>query len=279
LETKDIKSESRTDRSASGTPSITSDCILGADAAVLESRSCEKVVTDEVAKVFEDINNFITVPSEQIGSVSLDDIVKGYFDSDEGLGEIFFKAVNGKFGPLSLATGNVYLNVYKKTTDKCDPASPSGQTEGYELTLNTCTLIVQGPPVTIYFKISIVGGTKYKFVESNNAECTALDPTIDEDLFPFGICNERSSKPPPQPADDPTRAPTAASTKKFGDIINNGKNYSVFLSLLQPPTYGNDFFNCTKNNELAERSTPAACRVVIEEESEEELDKDEPEEE
>ena len=216
------------------------------------------VVTEEVGKVFENIDNFITVPSEQIGSVSLDEIVKGYFNDSIGLGESFYEVVQDTYGPLSSTTGNVYLSVYKKTTDLCEPDEPKDQTEGYKLTLNTCTLIVQGPPTQIYFKISIVGGNQYKFVEANNAQCTALDPVIDEDLFPFGICNERSKTPPAQPSDEPTRAPTDSSTKKFGDIINDVKTaaYSVYLSDLEPDTYKNDFFDCTKNNELA------ACRVA-----------------
>jgi len=135
LTNSSINSRSETVRIATGTPNITSDCILD------NPSTCESVVTKEVAKVFGDINNFVTVPSEQIGSVSLDEIVKGYFDTDEGLGETFFEAVDQRFGRITLE-GIVYLNIFLEergcVTPKPKTINPIPNVQ-YVLTLNKCT--------------------------------------------------------------------------------------------------------------------------------------------
>ncbi|OEU18184.1 hypothetical protein FRACYDRAFT_236455 [Fragilariopsis cylindrus CCMP1102] len=187
LSSKGITSSSESVRIATGTPSITADCILGGTNTI-DTPSCQSVVTDEVAKVFQDINNFIVVPSEQIGSVNLDEIVKGYFNDDIGLGETFFEAVAEKFGSIT-PEGIVFLTIYYNN-DGCDNGDQLP--DGFLLQLNTCTRIVYGPPKSVYYKVSIEG-QNYRVIEANNDECIPIDPEKDEFLFPFGICNARDA--------------------------------------------------------------------------------------
>ena len=175
-----IESRSETVRIATGTPNITSDCILANQA------SCEEVVTQEVATVFGNINNFVTVPSEQIGSVSLNEIVKGYFNDSIGLGKPFFELVGETFGIIT--SGNVFLNFY---FDNIGCNNVFKEPTAYLLKLNECTLIKRGPPKSIYYKVSIEGQS-YRVIEANNAECIPRDPIKDVALFPFGVCSDRN---------------------------------------------------------------------------------------
>jgi len=188
LKTKGITSKSESVRIATGTPSITADCILGEDAP--GTSSCQSVVTQEVAKVFNDINNFIVVPSEQIGAVNIDEIVKGYFDSDEGLGDMFFQAVNETFGSIDPPEGDVYL-VYYLGEFGCKKNDDAVQ---FKLQLNKCTLIRQGPPTSIYVKVSIEGQS-YKVTQASNKECFVNTADAGENMFPFGVCYNGNENP------------------------------------------------------------------------------------
>ena len=179
-----IESRSETVRIATGTPNITSDCILANQA------SCEEVVTQEVATVFGNINNFVTVPSEQIGSVSLNEIVKGYFNDSIGLGEIFFQAVNETFGSIDPPDGDVYL-IYYLGGFGCNQTLTAVQ---FKLELNKCTLIRQGPPTSIYVKVSIEGQS-YKVTQASNKECFVNTADAGEKMFPFGVCYNGDKDP------------------------------------------------------------------------------------
>jgi hypothetical protein len=90
LQEENIASSSVSTTTATGTVGITADCLD-------TPGGCEAEVTKQVELVFDDINNLVTVPSTQIGSVDLNEIVKGYFKDNEGFPPLFFKAVDEYF--------------------------------------------------------------------------------------------------------------------------------------------------------------------------------------
>ena len=242
LEARKIDSRSETVRIATGTPNITSDCILGSN-----PKPCEQVVTDEVATVFGDINNFVTVPSEQIGSVSLDEIVKGYFNESIGLGATFFEAVNEEFGSIDIQEGNVSL-VYFLQEFGCKNNEKALQ---FTLELNKCTLFSRGPPKSIYVKVSIEGQS-YKVTQAPNKECIPTAGNGGESMFPFGVCSDGSSTPGIL-LDDISDF-FIDKAEKFLNKIKFAKNvtiprgiFSVFLSDREV-VVDNDVVDCTKIN-------------------------------